>query len=224
MANPDLRTSNCPLCENEADYFLNYKDKSGHRNYYKCKHCYSVHLATNEILNAQEEILRYKMHNNDVEDERYQKFVSPITDSILQEQLNTADGLDYGCGPGPVITHLLRKNGFKNIHLFDPYFYPQHKLLNKSYHFIICCEVIEHFSNPKKEFQLIKNLLKHEGKLYGKTELIPDEIKAGDFQNWWYKNDPTHCFFYSRKTLSYLTSTFGFSKLEMEDKFFILSN
>lgn len=223
MANVDLQTSNCPLCLHEADYFLTFETKLGNRNYYQCTNCSSIHLDRNELLAFQEEERRYAMHNNDVEDVRYQEFVSPVYNQIIHDQNKNASGLDYGCGPGPVITHVLEQKGFNNIKLFDPYFFNTPKLLNEKYQFIICCEVIEHFSNPKKEFKLIKNLLNPGGKFYGKTELLYEELDAEGFQKWWYKNDPTHCFFYSKKTLKYIASTFDFKELEIQDKFFVLT-
>ena len=224
MANVNLQTSKCPLCENEADYFLTFETKLGNRNYFKCVHCDSVHLDKNELLAFHEEEQRYAMHNNDVEDERYQKFVSPVSERIRKDQNKNASGLDYGCGPGPVITHVLAENGFKNIKLYDPYFYPNVELLNQTYQFIICCEVVEHFSNPKKEFKKIKKLLDPNGKFYGKTELLYEALEAEGFKKWWYKNDPTHCFFYSAKTLHYIAEAFNFKQLEIQDKFFVLTN
>lgn len=219
----DLQTPKCPLCVYEADYFLTYKTKTGSRNYYLCNNCASIHLDKNELLSFHEEEQRYAMHNNNVEDVRYQQFVSPISNQIIQEQNKNASGLDYGCGPGPVITHVLEEKGFSNIKLYDPYFFNNPKLLDSTYQFIICCEVIEHFSNPKKEFKLIKNLLNTGGKFYGKTELLHEGLDAEGFQKWWYKNDPTHCFFYSKKTLRYIAKTFQFSNLEIRDKFFVLT-
>lgn len=223
MVNANLPTSYCPLCLHEADYFLTFETKMGNRNYYECSNCASVHLNKNELLTFQEEERRYAMHNNDVEDVRYQQFVSPISNQIIQEQDKNASGLDYGCGPGPVITHVLEQKGFSSIKLYDPYFFNHPKLLNATYQFIICCEVIEHFSHPKKEFKLMKSLLNTGGKFYGKTELLYEGLNAEGFQKWWYKNDPTHCFFYSKKTLRFIAEAFQFSNLEIRDKFFVLT-
>ena len=224
LTHANLQTSTCPLCSHKADYFLNFATKMNNRTYYRCKNCVSVHLQKNEILNFKQEKQRYAMHNNDVEDARYQKFVSPLSKQILKDQNKDAKGLDYGCGPGPVITHILKNNGFHNIALYDPYFFPDKNKLKEKYQFIICCEVIEHFSHPAKEFIKIKNLLVPNGKFYGKTELLYKDLNIDGFKEWWYKNDPTHCFFYSKETLKYITELNGFSSLIIKDKFFVLSN
>ena len=58
----------------------------------------------NTFISAEAEKARYLTHNNDVEDERYQQFVSPITSAVMKQvQPLRTFGLDYGAGTGPVI-------------------------------------------------------------------------------------------------------------------------
>ncbi len=224
MSSSYAKISKCPLCQHKADYFLELDTKFGIRNYYKCINCASIHLAKADILVGVEEKERYAMHNNDVEDLRYQEFVSPVTHQIIKNQDQRKKGLDYGCGPGPVITHVLEQSGFDNIQLYDPFFHPNQDLLNQTYDFIICCEVIEHFMNPKNEFSQLKKLLRPGAVFYGKTELLDANVDTESFKEWWYKNDPTHCFFYSKETLAYIQENFNFKSLKMHDKLFELVN
>jgi len=98
-------------------------------------------------------------HNNDVNDSGYHKFVSPIVNAVLNDFLPEHKGLDFGAGTGPVISKLLTDRNYQ-IKQYDPYFFNLPELLQKKYDYIVCCEVIEHFYDPDKEFQLLKSLLK----------------------------------------------------------------
>jgi len=60
--------------------------------------------------------------------------------------------------------------------LYDPFFHPKSELLAKKYDFIIACEVIEHFHDPRKEFELLYKLLNQGGKLYLMTDLYSQEV------------------------------------------------
>jgi SAM-dependent methyltransferase len=164
--------------------------------------------------NSTDEKARYLHHQNDVNDLGYQQFSSPITSSVLRDFSSEHIGLDFGAGTGPVISKLLTDNKF-NISLYDPFFHNHPELLEETYDYIVCCEVMEHFYSPAKEFALLKRLLKPGGKLYCMTELYHEGI---DFKSWHYKSDPTHVFFYHQKSLEYIKEQFGFSAFSVEGR------
>ncbi|WP_317164155.1 class I SAM-dependent methyltransferase [Psychroflexus aurantiacus] len=206
----------CPLCESIADYFCSIGKKG--RDYYKCFTCHAVFLHPDKHVDLASEKSRYEEHNNDVEDPRYQTFVQPITEAVEAQFPKTADGLDYGCGTGPVASVVLEENGFKDIALYDPFFHPDKNPLTKTYDFIICCEVMEHFFQPKEEFSRLRNLLRTSGKLFCKTSVLKDDIDKSEFKDWWYTNDPTHVFFYTPETLRFIAEKFGFNTVLIESK------
>lgn len=115
-------------------------------------------------------MLRYQKHNNDIEDDGYQQFVSPITLAIMRDFTQNHKGLDFGAGIGPVIFKILKDQGYM-IRLYDPFFHNYPNLLKAQYDYIAVCEVIEHFHDPKKEFSLLKKLLRQNGKLYCMTNI-----------------------------------------------------
>ncbi|MDY8133982.1 class I SAM-dependent methyltransferase [Aquimarina sp. 2201CG5-10] len=166
-------------------------------------------MHTDFFLTPKAEEARYQLHNNNVEDPGYQKFVSPIVQTIFNDFDCNHQGLDFGSGTAPVITSLLHKQKY-NVTTYDPFFNPDQKALEKTYDYIICCEVMEHFYNPAKEFELLYSLLKKDGVLYCKTNLFNESI---DFKTWWYKNDDTHVFFYTRETLEWICNKYGFKNL-----------
>lgn len=204
------KTSTCLLCDGQTKLF--YQSKSKH--YYKCENCLALMLDPGDYLNSQEEKERYETHNNDIDDIRYQSFVSPIVESVRASYGTNHLGLDYGAGTGPVITSLLEKEGYQ-LKLYDPYFHYYPENLLKKYDYIVCCEVIEHFHKPYKEFASLSNMLKPGGAIFSMTEIYNEEI---DFKTWYYKNDDTHVFFYHKKSLEWIKKEFGFAHLEIEGR------
>ncbi len=205
----------CPLCNNNSDIFFQHKK----RLYHQCKQCYGVFVDKDLIPNGQTEKSRYIQHINDIEDKRYQKFVLPITTAILRDFTQNDKGLDFGAGTGPVISKVLEDNHY-SIEKYDPYFYNFPDLLKSKYDFIACCEVIEHFNHPKKEFLLLKDLLKKNGRLYIMTSIYDESI---NFKTWNYKDDDTHVFIYHKKTLQWIKEELGFAYMKIEGRLITIS-
>lgn len=211
-----MTACNCPLCHGIGKEF--YENKS--KRYYQCECCKGVFLEPSLRHSSDIEKARYLNHNNDVHDDGYQQFVSPITSAVMNHQMPKHLGLDFGAGTGPVIAKVLADNQFE-VQLYDPFFHPHPQLLNDTYDFIVCCEVMEHFYQPDKEFALLKSLLKQNGRLYCMTEPYHDDI---DFHHWYYKKDDTHVFFYHHQSLQYIKDKFGFSNVTIKGRLIIYSN
>ena len=203
----------CTLCNGNTFVFSIYKEQT----YFRCKECQSILLDPNNLPEPEFEKFRYDMHSDDIENEGYQNFVAPLVNEVAKNFTVNDSGLDYGCGKTAIVQILLQRQGFQ-IEGFDPIYKNELSLLTKKYHYITCCEVAEHFHHPAVEFQKLSNLLLPEGKLILKTHLYHDAL---DFEKWWYKNDPTHVFFYTEKSLQFITENFGFNKLELKDKYVV---
>lgn len=202
----------CQLCNAKSTIF--YKDE-----FYKCSCCKAIFRPKEKLLDNEKEKQRYDSHTNDANDLGYQNFVKPITNSILNEFKSGDIGLDFGCGKDSPIVKILEENSYK-IAKYDIFFYDDKKNLEQKYDYIACCEVIEHFYTPKKEFELLKSLLKDSGVLYLMTGIYSDEM---DFSKWWYKNDLTHVFIYTKETLYWIKKEFGFKDIKIEKNFIRLS-
>ncbi len=203
----------CGLCNCATRKF----EIINNREYVQCIGCKAIFLSPEHYLSPQAEKYRYSLHNNDVNDPGYIQFVNPVVNQIKSDFSSKSSGLDFGCGTGPVITSELEKSGFK-LQLYDPYFKADKNVLTTNYDFIICCEVMEHFQNPLKEFKLLRTLLKPNGKLYCKTAVWNDAI---DFQGWHYKDDLTHVIFYNKETLYWIKENLNFSSIEIDEDFII---
>jgi SAM-dependent methyltransferase len=157
---------------------------------------------------------RYLHHENHLEDQGYLAFAKPIFQAVRNQFDPTSLGLDFGCGHTPVISELLRRENFK-VDDYDPFFHPEKIYQGKTYDYLICCEVIEHFHEPGREFGLMHSLLRESGKLICMTDVYSDRT---DFGNWYYKNDPTHVFIYRNRTLEFICSSFGFSDVKIQGR------
>jgi hypothetical protein len=80
-------------------------------------------------------------------------------------------------------------------------------------------EVVEHFKSPYENWQQLTDLVSDDGVLGVMTQFYSQEIK---YQDWWYKNDPTHVCFYSQKTFEYIAKTFKFNIVYNDSKSVII--
>ena len=203
-------TSNCPLCSNIG--FTFFKNKKQH--FYQCDTCKGIFRDTNEYLIQIEEKERYKHHKNHINDLGYIKFAEPIISAVKNHFNSSHQGLDFGSGHTPVISEILKNDSYK-VKIYDPLFFDNKELLQDKYDFISCCEVIEHFYSPKKEFELLYNLLNPKGKLICMTLIYHKGI---DFENWFYKNDPTHVFIYQKETVLWIKDYFNFQNVKIDNR------
>jgi len=199
--------TNCPLCFSTADYFAQHRTI----DYYQCSACAAIFMDPLQTLPPAAEKKRYLEHNNDVNDPRYQYFVQPIVKGVKDYFKPHHLGLDFGAGTGPVISKLLGDSGYQ-VCLYDPFFHNDPSLLSRTYDYIVCCEVIEHFKDPAREFALLRSLLNEGGKLFAMTKIFEKSIH---FNSWKYIDDPTHCFFYQTATLEWLKKQYNFTALQI---------
>lgn len=187
------------------------------RRYYSCSDCGGVFLDPRDRLGQEEERARYLLHRNDVYDQGYRSFASPLVEAVAARQERGDKGLDFGAGPGPVASKMLEEMGYET-RLYDPFFHDDPAALAASYDYIICSEVMEHFYDPAKEFALLRRRLVPGGRLYCMTEMLRDGV---DFARWHYKEDPTHVFFYAERTLRWIAERIAFGGVEAKGRLIV---
>jgi SAM-dependent methyltransferase len=124
---------------------------------------------------------------------------------LRQRLKGGAHGLDFGCGPAPLLVKMMNEAGFRAVG-YDPLFAPHESLLDERYDFVSCSEVVEHFRNPAEAWRLLVSLLKPGGVLGVMTEWYRGQTPLS---SWRYARDPTHLVFYCRKTFEFLAETYG---------------
>lgn len=166
---------NCPLCQHQN---YNPVENIFNRHLFLCNHCKLIFLDPLHFLSFEKERDRYLLHQNNSDDQGYINFLNRLIEP-LKPLLNKKDlGIDYGCGPSPTLSLLLKQSGIL-CENFDPFFFPNE--LRKKYDFICATECFEHFYNPANELKKILNLLRKEGLLGIMTEFWNNEeqLKAG---------------------------------------------
>ncbi|MGR8932544.1 MAG: class I SAM-dependent methyltransferase [Gammaproteobacteria bacterium] len=192
-----MSDSTCPLCLYN-DISLFHRDKK--RDYFRCRRCLLVFVPPRQHLDTKAEKAVYDLHENQLDDPGYRRFLSRLAIPLIKRLPAGASGLDYGCGPGPLLARMLQTQGHR-IELYDPFYANDVERLQRRYDFIACTEAAEHFRQPFQEFQRLFCMLKPGGLLGIMTKLV---IDAEAFSRWHYKNDMTHISFYSRPTLLWL--------------------
>ena len=185
--------THCPLCGGNAisDYSCDR-----HRPYLKCATCCLVFVPPSHYISREAERAEYALHQNDIADPGYRRFLSRLAQPLVARLSPGASGLDFGCGPGPALACMLREAGF-DVALYDSMFAPEESVLDADYAFICATEVVEHLHHPGRELERLWSLLQPGGWLAIMTKLVRDQAA---FASWHYKNDPTHVCFYSEET------------------------
>ncbi|OFZ47664.1 MAG: hypothetical protein A2381_09545 [Bdellovibrionales bacterium RIFOXYB1_FULL_37_110] len=208
----------CPLCGSTDGQTITTQMPV--HSYFDCLDCRLISMHKKNHLSHDQELARYLLHQNDVTDIRYQNFVNDVISFVQTHIPSTATGLDFGSGPGPVITNLLRSQGYL-VCCYDPYFAHDPGLLSTQYDFIVSCEVVEHFYNPADEFLKLKQCLRPHAPLIIKTLLYKD---SNDFSNWYYPKDPTHVCFYRSFTFDWIAKKYQFLPEILSNRLIILWN
>ena len=92
-------------------------------SYFACDICQARFLDPDQLPDRMTEHSHYLLHENDPDDAGYRAFLSKLADPLIEKLTTPSSGLDYGCGPGPALAHMLRDTGH-HVALFDPIFQP----------------------------------------------------------------------------------------------------
>jgi len=152
------------------------------------------------------------LHRNDPHDQGYRRFLSPVTNAMLEwldtEQRQNPQILDFGAGSGPTISVVLEEQGWK-VHNYDPFFFPDRSALARRYDLISCTEVVEHFYEPQRAWELLMSLRTDHGQVVVMTQCSDAHFTAVDFQAWRYIQEKSHVAFYHSKTMFWIAKHYG---------------
>lgn len=204
----------CRLCRSETKYLFHRRILNKHIiGYMQCTVCHS--LQTEKPFWLAESYVD--------ENEKYdtgQVFRS-ITNAALVFaladifNLKNEKILDYGCGAG-LLVRLLRDAGL-NAYGFDQYSIPrlciafhEHELLGGS--IINACEVVQHFENPKDDFD---KLFIHKPLIV----IISTTLYNGEGSSWYYlaSQHGQHIFFYSKQAMELIGRKYGYFTLFLDE-------
>ncbi|MCK5874963.1 MAG: class I SAM-dependent methyltransferase [Alcanivoracaceae bacterium] len=181
-------------------------------DYFRCRRCQLTFLDPAQLPDADAEQRHYDLHENDPNDPGYRAFLNRLAAPLCEQLTAGSEGLDFGCGPGPALARMLEERGHQ-MSVYDPLFAPHANALDRQYDFVTCTEVVEHFHQPEREFELLAGLVKPGGMLAIMTSLLHDGI---DFQKWHYRRDPTHVCFYRQPTFIQVARHYRMSSCEVQ--------
>ncbi len=203
----------CPLCGNTASP----DGQAWGRALWRCGVCDLRSVAPVHWLSPAQEVARYQLHRNRLDDVGYVRFLMPVIECLKRHGVQ-GRVLDYGAGPEPVLTELLRMAGF-DASGYDPNFAGGAEgggtvpLPGHGFDAVVSTEVFEHFREPAREMDRLVSLIKPGGLVVVLTALVTDEVRM---DTWHYANDATHIVFYSEATFRYIAGRWGLRVVECE--------
>ncbi|HEY1069716.1 MAG TPA: class I SAM-dependent methyltransferase [Thermomonas sp.] len=214
-SDPGLPVPRCPLCGAGTQAFC--EDRA--RRYFECPDCGLVSADPASHLSVADERAIYDLHRNDPADAGYRAFLARLAEPLRAKLAPGMHGLDFGCGPGPVLARMLREAGMA-MAAYDPFYAPDARLLETQYDFVTCTEVVEHFRDPLAGWTQLAALVRPGGWLGVMTQLAP--ALPANFLRWRYRDDRTHVSFHRLATLQWLAARFGFALEQVESQAFLL--
>lgn len=177
------------------------------RAYHRCVRCNLVFVAPAHRPAPLAEVMRYLEHDNQRDDAGYLGFLRRVADPVCERTAPGARGLDFGCGPVPVLAEWLTAQGRPTV-AYDPLFHADESLLERRYDFVTCTEVVEHAHDPAMTFARLAALVRPGGLLAVMTRF---HSPAAPFESWWYRRDVTHVCFYDASTMRWIAGYHGWA-------------
>ena len=199
----------CPLC-GSAGPISQVAAGPAASTCYLCDRCRLIFRAPAELPDLAAERTRYLLHENGPQHPGYVAFLRQAIAPTLPYLRPGMRGLDYGCGPAPTLSGLLRDLGFDCAD-YDPFFRPD--LPEGRVDFVFATEVVEHFHRPGAEWPRMVGLLRRGGILTVMTELWTD---VAALPTWSYATDSTHVCFYHARTIDFICLACGLELLDRE--------
>jgi hypothetical protein len=188
--------------------------------YYCCDLCEFIAKDEASIITVEEELSRYEVHNNSMDDPRYVAFFMKfIEEAVIKHCKKDAKGLDFGSGPSPVLAQVFETYYSISMDIYDLFYSPEKIYKDKHYDLITSTEVVEHLKNPLEYFRLFKGLLEKEGILSLMTLFHPKD--EAEFLDWHYIRDTTHISFYTQKTMDIIAEKVGLRSLYSDGQRYI---
>ena len=197
----------CPLCDAADTTLLDTMQRGqlAGREFWLCPQCQLIHVPRAFHLPPQAEKAIYDLHENNANDDGYRRFLARLFEPMSARLTPGNCGLDFGCGPEPVLAKMFNAAGC-TCTTYDIFYASYPERLQQTYDFIVSTEVFEHLAAPMQTFTQLLACLKPKGLLGIMTQRWDSESR---FKQWTYRHDPTHISFFSEQTFTWLAQKFG---------------
>ncbi|WP_018649355.1 MULTISPECIES: class I SAM-dependent methyltransferase [unclassified Thioalkalivibrio] len=198
----------CPLCTAPLRPFFSrgVRDPSP-GDYQRCRGCSLIVLKHRCWPTLAFEREYYQTHENRPDDPGYRRFLGRLLAPLEAHCPPPAQGVDWGCGPHPVLADMLCARGY-SMQTHDPVFAPDRPEARACFDLVTCTEVLEHLHDPIATLGEMATLLRPGGTIAIMTGWPPP---AAAFHRWHYRRDPTHVAFYGPDTLRWIAAHLGWA-------------
>ena len=175
--------------------------------YHRCAGCGHVRLEDARAPSAPEAKARYELHRNDPAEPGYRRFLMSFIDrAVAPFVCSGARILDFGSGPVPALSVLLRERGMQ-VSAYDPFYAPDRRSLRGPFDLVAVHEVIEHLARPYATLAALGRRLRPGGIIAIRTRFPPLEPEA--FARSWYREDRTHVGFFGPPAFAAMAARIG---------------
>lgn len=211
------KTTDCKICHRPLTAIHDTQMLS---DFYHCPDCAFIFKDHEAYVSSERERKQYDQHNNTLESPGYvQMFEAFIALCITPHAQEIQTVLEFGSGPGPVLSKLLRDRGLE-VDSYDKFYAPTPVYEGKQYDLITATEVIEHIEGPLEIMRFFHEHLRKGGYLALMTQFHSND--SDTYLRWWYRRDPTHISFFTPETFRTLAKKSGFDLLLTDEKKSIL--
>jgi SAM-dependent methyltransferase len=176
--------------------------------FHECPNCEFIFKDSSIYPSYEDEKKQYDYHQNDEDNMGYVNYLNDFIQSAVFPFIKNGRILDFGSGPNPVLSKLLKNQYGYQVDIFDYYYHHDLDYKNQTYDMITSTEVIEHLRNPIIHFNQFYDLLNPKGYLSLMTLFHPKNQDL--FFKWFYIRDITHVSFYTVKTIEVIAEKTGF--------------
>jgi SAM-dependent methyltransferase len=200
-----MKITLCKICGKETTHFRHPKFDI---IFHECDYCKFLFKDELMYLSREEELKVYERHENTIENIGYVNYLNNFIDTAVLPFINQGKVLDFGSGPNPVLSFLLKQSGSFDVDIYDYYYSPLKVYEHHTYDLITTTEVIEHLQDPMTYFKLFYDLLNQGGLLSIMTLFRPKSHL--DIFNWFYIRDQSHVSFFNEQSLKAIADHIGF--------------
>ncbi len=204
----------CKICGSETRELYDTQMKDC---YHVCPVCQYIFLDNGGYVSGEDEKERYLEHNNSYENQGYRTFLEDFLEqAVFPYGENFVRALDFGSGPEPVLSRIMREKYGIKTDIYDLHFSPERVHIDKKYDLIVATEVLEHLKDPVEILKELSACLYKGGLLSVMTLFHYNNDEA--FLGWHYRRDKTHIGFFTAKTLEVLGRKANLSLIHTDGK------
>lgn len=101
-------------------------------DFYYCLTCDFIGKDDQQLISKQQELQIYERHNNSIDDPVYVEYFNRfLKDAVFPFVNHGKHGFDFGSGPSPVLSQMLKRDHDYQMDIYDPFYAPDKTYIGK---------------------------------------------------------------------------------------------